>query len=352
MKDRYQDAMDGLHFTQDQKRAMVDGLLEAANAAPTRRTIRPIRRMALVAAAAALVLTVGAGASGILPPASEVFGDLFGGAPAQTQVVDQIGYPIGASATDNGVTITADAIIGDSYSYAILYSIRRDDGQPLADPEDLQPMVENYLPLLFTEWGADVGHLGGTHGSAHFFDADPSDNAIQYVEMMTADKPIRPGVAKVKFQDLRLDTGDGFVTLAEGTWQLKFDFAFEDAMVELPVGQDFTLNGMDATLDTVRISPLSYQVEYTVHSELQWDHESDGGRQSEHDREQTRKYFDTLPLSIQFKDGTTLDLVGSGGGISPKGGKTYCEKSALFEEILDLDQVESITVADITVPLA
>ena len=65
-----------------------------------------------------------------------------------------------------------------------------------------------------------------------------------------------------------------------------------------------------------------------------------------------RKYFDTLPLSVQFKDGTTLDLGNSGGGISPKGGKTYCEKSALFEEILDLDQVESITVADITVPLS
>ena len=39
--------------------------------------------------------------------------------------------------------------------------------------------------------------------------------------------------------------------------------AFEDSYVSLPAGQDFTLNGMDATLDAVTLSPLSIMVEYT-----------------------------------------------------------------------------------------
>ncbi|CAN4051462.1 Transcriptional regulator XRE family, partial [Dysosmobacter welbionis] len=70
---------------------------------------RPVRRIALIAAAAVLVLAVGtAGATGILRSAAEVFSPLFGGAPAQTEIIDKIGYPVGASDTDNGVTVTAD----------------------------------------------------------------------------------------------------------------------------------------------------------------------------------------------------------------------------------------------------
>ena len=38
------------------------------------------------------------------------------GPTADTQVMDQIGYPIGASDTDNGVTVTAEAILFDGYN--------------------------------------------------------------------------------------------------------------------------------------------------------------------------------------------------------------------------------------------
>ena len=74
---------------------------------------------------------MGAGASGVLKSAVEVFAPIFGGSAAQTEVIDKIGHPIGAGDTDNGVTITADAIIGDAYNAAIVYTIRRDDGTAL-----------------------------------------------------------------------------------------------------------------------------------------------------------------------------------------------------------------------------
>ena len=85
---------------------------------------------ALLAACLAAALAVGAGASGVLKSAAEVFAPIFGGSAAQTEVIDKIGHPIGAGDTDNGVTITADAIIGDTYNAAIVYTIRRDDGTP------------------------------------------------------------------------------------------------------------------------------------------------------------------------------------------------------------------------------
>ena len=58
-----------------------------------------------------------------------VFTPLFGGAAAQTEVIDKIGRPIGASDTDNGITITAEAIMGDQYNAVIVYTLTRDDGE-------------------------------------------------------------------------------------------------------------------------------------------------------------------------------------------------------------------------------
>lgn len=137
MSNRYRDSMDRLHFTQEQKQEMVDRLMEAGPVSSRPPPLR-FRRFAAVGAAAALALSLGvAGATGALGSAGDAFAGLFGGGPAETEIIDQIGYPIGASATSNGVTITADAIMGDTYSYAIVYSIRRDDGSPLVSDETL-----------------------------------------------------------------------------------------------------------------------------------------------------------------------------------------------------------------------
>ena len=46
-----------------------------------------------------------------------------------------------------------------------------------------------------------------------------------------------------------------------------------------------------------------------------------------------------------------MDLTNSGGSIGPRDGVTVCQKSAIFDAILSLDEVESITVADITLPV-
>ena len=120
MKNSYRDAMDALRFTPEQKEQMVEHLLSAPAAGKVVRPLRPLRfrRFAAAGAAAALVLSLGvAGATGALGSAGEAFAGLFGGGAAETEIIDQIGYPIGASATSNGVTITADAIVGDTYSY-------------------------------------------------------------------------------------------------------------------------------------------------------------------------------------------------------------------------------------------
>ena len=178
---------------------------------------------------------------------------------------------------------------------------------------------------------------------------------MQYVDLRTGDTPLTPGTAKASFRNLSVYTDNDYTKstpVAQGKWKMRFAFQFEDTSVSLPAGQSFLLNGMEATLDSVVLSPLSFQVSYTVQQEVQWDNAGGNGQQSAHDREESLRYLESLPVVLTKRDGTTIDLTSSGGSISPQGGKTVCQKSNIFSSVLSLEEIESITVADLTFPLA
>lgn len=354
----YTEAMAGLQFSDEAKARMVQNLLDAQEKATDNVVAMPrgrkrrLPRIAAVGVAAAVVLTVGASATGVLKTASEAFQGVFG-PTADTEIIDQIGRPVGASDTSGGVTVTADAIIGDKYHYAITYSIVKDDGT--AFDIDLTNTVGNgVLPLTFAESDCTLsGYLGGTHGGSYFFDADPADNAIQYVETREiSNGEVRGHTVRAKFKDLCVyDDEMNRVLLAEGDWSFKFNLDFEDTSVSLPAGQTFDLNGMTATIDEITLSPLALRVDYTVDSEVQWDENAQSGRQSDHDSEQMNRYFESVQILVNKADGTSLDLSLAGGSISPEGGKTICQKGEIFSEIIPLEEIVSVTVQGIDIPV-
>ena len=121
------------HWTRRHSRTksrMVDRLMTAAEQPEQPVAIHRVRRFPRIAAvgvAAALVLSIGAGATGVFKSASDAFAGVFG-PTADTEIIDQIGRPIGASDTSNGVTVTADAILFDGYNYLISYTLEKEDG--------------------------------------------------------------------------------------------------------------------------------------------------------------------------------------------------------------------------------
>ncbi|MDM8201083.1 hypothetical protein [Allofournierella massiliensis] len=334
----YRESMNELRFSPQQKQEMIDQLMNQSARQPRGRAI-PLRRICALGAAAALAgaLCLGAAASGALKPAAQAFGAVFGTAPAQTEIIDRIGRPLDARATVDGVTVQADAIIGDTYSYAIVYSIYREDGQPItADPD---PNRDGALALRFGDWDTDVGHMGGMHGTAWFFDEDPADNAVQFVQLLTADAPLEPGTATVRLTDLKQGIGEDAALLAEGSWELRFDFAFEDSSLELPGGQSFTVNGASAVLNSVAVSPLSLRIDYTVETGLS----SSSGTADSTPTPQ--------PVFLTLTDGSRIDLTGFGGGVRPEGDSLRCELSGVFDQIFPLDTIESITIGEVTLPV-
>lgn len=341
----YKQEMDALHFTSQQKAQMAAQAAKEAGRTG-KKSRRFAGRTAVIAACLAAVLTVGAGASGILKSAVEAFANVFGENVAQTEVIDKIGHPIGAGDTDNGITITADAIMGDEYNAVIIYTLTREDG-------------ERFLPvgmglddtgLMIGGFGGASWARGGSHGGAWFIDEDPEDNRIQYVETVSSDVSLTRGTATAEFEDLRCwnQETERDELLYEGNWKFRFSVDYEDSSVHFDGGETFSQDGITFTIEEVTVSPIAVHVAYTADEAVVWD-DAPSGRQSAEGRRQSGRFMENVEILLTKTDGTVIDLSNFGGGISPdyNANISRCTKGGVLEEIIPLEEMESISVGGV-----
>ena len=340
---------------------------QSAARAPKRSRRRILRYAAVAAVAAGLALGgTSAYAAATQRSLPAVFSDIFGGAPAQTEVIDKIGHPIGASATSDGVTMTADAVIGDASSLTVVFSIERDDGQPLADltglassggdPETAAGASNAKEKLLLAWCGASdfyIDGMSGGGGGSYFYDADPADPSIQFVwtwdNAATFDgKGLAGRTARVHFSDLA-SVADGYEqmkTVAAGSWDLKFELGYEDASVSLPAGQQVALNGMTATVDKVSVSPVGASLAYTVDAVSDEPMPENGYA----DELPTDKFM-SLPFIVTFKDGHTEEDSAGTSDYREQDGKTVVTTGMSFDSVANMDDIVSVTVGDQVIPV-
>lgn len=344
----YQEALGALSYSQEQK-DRIAAYAAAKTTKTNKRRYHPrftIAKAASVAACLLCVLTLTAEAAGIPTPVSRWLAPIFGNRTAQTEVIDSIGIPLDACDTDNGITIRAEAIIGDAYNTAILFSITRDDGQAIL-PEGI-----TVNQLVLGGWGSISKQEGGAHGTSRFLDPDPGDNAIQYLMLRSYEMPMTKEPAVVQFSNLEYrnaETEERQV-LYEGKWRFRFEVDYEDSSVVLGNGETFLQEDMEFTITEVRISPIAIRISYEVDSEVQWS-DAESGRLPEEDRRQQERYMENVNIQLVKKDGTVIDMSYSGGSMQPKDGKTYCTKSDILPEIIPLEELDRIIVGDIEYPL-
>lgn len=344
MIDEYKEALDELRFSPEAKRRMVQRIEVAAVVEPLPRPTRRSRALVIAAAAAVLALAVGctAYASGMLGRASAPAKET----PATTEVVDGIGRP-DAHASSDGVTVTAEAVMGDRSNYAIVFSIAKDDGTPF---EGIRENQDGTLALRFENLATVTVDDAPSRGTvSYFFDADPHDNAIQFVKASTIDTHGGTSfVGKdvyVKLHDLLAFDEDGEArTLVEGAWKMDFVADCADLSVDLPAGQTFAFDEGTATINAIMISPLSLSVDLTIDFPI-------GVNVIGFDTPQSKR-LQYLPLTVNMKDGTVIDATRkAGGGVEVREQTTVTDKSMAFDKILDLDQVKSVTVGGVEIPM-
>ena len=365
--DSYKTSLDKLTFDEKTKARMASNLKAAVDAravAPMRMVEfpedaggrRPKRRLALVAACLAAALVIGGGggiavATGVLPNPADVFSDVFGGDPAQTELLNEVGRPIGASATSNGVTVTAEAVVGDRSNYAVAYSIKFDDPVALKGIESNEDGTLNYVGDAFLRvdgWTADGG-------SVQLYDADPSDNTLQLVQVMgvqTGDNASIVGrTARFSMSKLEICTAEGeFVTLASGSWNFKFKMNYKDTTVDLPAGQSTAWQGTSVTINAVAVSSLGVTVDYTIDCPID-DCALPGQVSSEALAEQEAVI--SLPVIVTFADGTTFDATSANSSTVKQGdGTSAVTKAATYNRIVAVDDIVSVAVGDVEIPVS
>ncbi|WP_270242455.1 DUF4179 domain-containing protein [Collinsella tanakaei] len=316
----------------------------------------PHRIAAAIGIAAVLAISGGtAYATGTFARAADSLAAVFGAGPAQTELIDQIGRPIGASCTSNGITITADAIIGMRNAYAVVYTIEKDDGTAF----DELTMNQNGAYNLVLDGGGSINALTalrlgakGSGGTRYTFDADPTDNAIQLVEMMRfggsgvslVGETLHFNATEIGFTRVGEDGRNlPSQAIATGDWNMSFKIDYEDLSVDLPAGQTFTINGNNAVVDELAVSPLGATITYTVDA-------TDGASGPTGLETDAEKRVGHGDFTVTFADGTTQEL-GSGYTSWQQDGKTVVQKTWFFDQIRDVDDIASITVGDLTVPV-
>lgn len=367
--DSYTRSMNDLHFSDEAKARMTARLRDVAakkdarpEAAadiltmPARRPARRPRRWARVAAGLALALALGGGgtvavAAGVLPNPADVLSDVFGGAPAQTELLNEVGHPIGASATSNGATVTAEAVVGDRSNFTVVYDVEFDDPSVL---EGIDPGEDGTLPLV-ADATLYVDGVNGGGGASWFYDADPGDDTIQYAETMgfsawngasIIGRTIRFWMSEIRAYDAE----GGYTTLATGDWSLKFEMNYVDTTVDLPAGQETTWQGADVTVDAVAVSSVGVTVDYTIDRQI-GDLGPSGAMSDEALAEQDAVLG--LPVTVTFADGTTFDATNANTHAEEQNdGTSAVTKTVTYDRIVAADDIVSVTVGDVEIPMS
>ena len=297
-----------------------DDIISKVNRARTARKPKPqIRCWAAMAACFALIISMALTAEATNGTVSNLLAPLFGG--AQTEIVDKIGVPIGASASVNGYTLTADAIIGDRYSVMIAYTLSRDDGQPIPENIDFE----------------DRGMMASGYSTR--IEIDEEDPSIaRFHERWRLDVPIIGRIVSPAFTNLIIDNGEEDTLLVEGVWELTFTFRYPDATERLPI-KSFEVTddgGNRYEVKKMMLSPVGIHLDlvfYNPHHE--------GG------------IFKDFTMSLIMSDGTEMSLPNGGGGGGWTMGDTQANISyyANFDIPIPHDDIKAIVICDTTYEL-
>ena len=278
-----------------------------------------VRRWAAFAACFALIISMALTAEATNGTVSNLLAPLFGG--AQTEIVDKIGVPIGASASVNGYTLTMDAIIGDRYSVMVAYTLSRDDGQPIPENIDFRSR----------------GFSGSGYSTKIIINEDDPSNAQFHLRWRRND-PIIGRIVTATFTDLIIDDGENDVIHAEGTWEIKYTLRYPDSTEELPV-KPFEIvddGGRRFKVEGIMLSPLGIHLDLIFFAP-----DYEGG------------VFKDFTMSLVMTDGTEMLLNDGGGGGSWKEGdkKADVDYYAEFDVPIPRDDIKEIIICGVTYEL-
>ena len=367
----YRHALEHISFTDNAKQHMANSIAQSvassdaataqSNFNGTRRKPRiarhPVRTVARIAAVTAVLAIVigGAGtamATGVLPLPSDMLSDIFDGPASQTEIIDRIGRPVGASCSNNGVTVTADAIMGDKDMVTIAYTLTFDDPAAL---KKLSEPGENGTIAGSVDGNVYVDGEHGGQGQSWLIDKNPNDSSIQYFAQFSVESPGLMGrTVRTHINSLVVPRAGKelpeYKKILTGPWDLKFQLNYEDTSVTIPAPKSVNFNGTKATIQEATVSSVGVSVRYNIDRSIE--HDNNSGKMSQN-MEESMDAVGNIPLIVTFKDGHVEDATSHSGYFANKldNGTTDVHKTWPFSQVCDTDKIASVQIGDTVIPM-
>lgn len=367
----YRHALEHISFTDNAKQHMANSIAQSvassdaataqSNFNGTRRKPRiarhPVRTVARIAAVTAVLAIVigGAGtamATGVLPLPSDMLSDIFDGPASQTEIIDRIGRPVGASCSNNGVTVTADAIMGDKDMVTIAYTLTFDDPAAL---KKLSEPGENGTIAGSVDGNVYVDGEHGGQGQSWLIDKNPNDSSIQYFAQFSVASPGLMGrTVRTHINSLVVPRAGKelpeYKKILTGPWDLKFQLNYEDTSVTIPAPKSVNFNGTKATIQEATVSCVGVSVRYNIDRSIE--HDNNSGKMSQN-MEESMDAVGNIPLIVTFKDGHVEDATSHSGYFANKldNGTTDVHKTWPFSQVCDTDKIASVQIGDTVIPM-
>lgn len=367
----YRHALEHISFTDNAKQHMANSIAQSvassdaataqSNFNGTRRKPRiarhPVRTVARIAAVTAVLAIVigGAGtamATGVLPLPSDMLSDIFDGPASQTEIIDRIGRPVGASCSNNGVTVTADAIMGDKDMVTIAYTLTFDDPAAL---KKLSEPGENGTIAGSVDGNVYVDGEHGGQGQSWLIDKNPNDSSIQYFAQFSVESPGLMGrTVRTHINSLVVPRAGKelpeYKKILTGPWDLKFQLNYEDTSVTIPAPKSVNFNGTKATIQEATVSCVGVSVRYNIDRSIE--HDNNSGKMSQN-MEESMDAVGNIPLIVTFKDGHVEDATSHSGYFANKldNGTTDVHKTWPFSQVCDTDKIASVQIGETVIPM-
>lgn len=367
----YRHALEHISFTDNAKQHMANSIAQSvassdaataqSNFNGTRRKPRiarhPVRTVARIAAVTAVLAIVigGAGtamATGVLPLPSDMLSDIFDGPASQTEIIDRIGRPVGASCSNNGITVTADAIMGDKDMVTIAYTLTFDDPAAL---KKLSEPGENGTIAGSVDGNVYVDGEHGGQGQSWLIDKNPNDSSIQYFAQFSVESPGLMGrTVRTHINSLVVPRAGKelpeYKKILTGPWDLKFQLSYEDTSVTIPAPKSVNFNGTKATIQEATVSCVGVSVRYNIDRSIE--HDNNSGKMSQN-MEESMDAVGNIPLIVTFKDGHVEDATSHSGYFANKldNGTTDVHKTWPFSQVCDTDKIASVQIGDTVIPM-
>lgn len=367
----YRHALEHISFTDNAKQHMANSIAQSvassdaataqSNFNGTRRKPRiarhPVRTVARIAAVTAVLAIVigGAGtamATGVLPLPSDMLSDIFDGPASQTEIIDRIGRPVGASCSNNGVTVTADAIMGDKDMVTIAYTLTFDDPAAL---KKLSEPGENGTIAGSVDGNVYVDGEHGGQGQSWLIDKNPNDSSIQYFAQFSVESPGLMGrTVRTHINSLVVPRAGKelpeYKKILTGPWDLKFQLNYEDTSVTIPAPKSVNFNGTKATIQETTVSCVGVSVRYNIDRSIK--HDNNSGKMPQN-MEESMDAVGNIPLIVTFKDGHVEDATSHSGYFANKldNGTTDVHKTWPFSQVCDTDKIASVQIGDTVIPM-